>query len=118
MLSNLYLFLESIKVCLLFLNTKLMSELEILAPVRVTFSHGVAATSIRSFGRRRERTDDGSFAAYSEASATGEMQNHFTAKSDAETQGFAENIVDLTDSVNVKKKKEYQEPWVMIDGHS
>lgn len=95
---------------------KLMTELEILAPVRVTFSNGAAETSVRGFDRQRERTGDGRTAAYSEASATGEGQNRSTSKSDAETRGLDENIVDLTDSATVKKKKEYQEPWVIIDG--
>ncbi|KAL6560124.1 hypothetical protein OROHE_006362 [Orobanche hederae] len=91
---------------------KLVSELEILAPVQVTFQHGVAATPIRSFSRQSQRTDVGSAAtSSSEASITGGKHNHFTSKSAAETQGLAENMVDLTDSAIVKKKKEYQHPW-------
>lgn len=78
------------------------------SPLQVAFSHGVASTSIRSFGRKREKTDDGnertndgSIADYSEGSATGEMQ---------ETQGVADYFVDLTDAAIVKNK-EYREPW-------
>ncbi|KAL6575251.1 hypothetical protein OROMI_012536 [Orobanche minor] len=80
-------------------ETRTMSELEILALVQVTFQHGVAATPIRSFSRKSQRTDVGSAAtSSSEASITGGKHNHFTSKSAAETQGLAENIVDLTDS--------------------
>lgn len=77
---------------------KLISELETIAPVQVVFSHGVTSTSIRSFGRQKEMTDDGSIADYSEAPATGEMQKK----------------KEVAGSSIVKKNKEYQDPWVMI----
>lgn len=99
-----------------------MSELETITPVEVAFSHGVASSTIRSYGRQTQRTDDeskrtneGSTTVYSEVSTTGEKQNHFTSISAAETQGGADNTVDLTDAALVKKKKEYREPWVMIN---
>lgn len=70
---------------------------------------GVTSTAIRSFGRQWEMTDDGSIADYSDASATGEMQ---------EKQGVAGNSGKTTKDAIVKKKKkkkkEYQDPWVMI----
>lgn len=85
--------------------------------VQVTFSPGVASTSIKSFGKQRERTDDGSKrtndgsnVAYSEAS-TGDMENLVTSISAAETQGVADSPVDLTGAAMVKKQKEYREPW-------
>ncbi|XP_057795226.1 uncharacterized protein LOC131011445 isoform X2 [Salvia miltiorrhiza] len=94
------------------------AKVEKKSPAQVAFSHGVASSTIRSFGRQRQRTDDGSertndgsSAAYSEASTTGEMQDHFTSIPTAETQGVADNTVDLTDAAIVKKKKEYREPW-------
>ncbi|KAH6764444.1 hypothetical protein C2S52_013393 [Perilla frutescens var. hirtella] len=86
--------------------------------VRVAFQNGAASTSIRSFGKQREMTDDGSkrthdgsIVAYSEASAAGEMQNLVTSISAAESQVVDDNSVDLTDAAIVKKKKEYREPW-------
>ncbi|KAL1566964.1 hypothetical protein AAHA92_02497 [Salvia divinorum] len=94
------------------------ANVEKKSPVQVAFSHGIESSSITGSSRQRqraddgnERTNDGSSSAYSEASTTGEMQDHFNSTSAARTQRVTDNIVDKTGAATVKKKKEYQDRW-------
>ncbi|XP_042039909.1 uncharacterized protein LOC121785520 [Salvia splendens] len=87
------------------------AKVEKKSPVQVAFSHSVKSSTITGSSRQRQRADDGSSSSYSEASTTGEMQDHFTSTSSARTQGVTDNIVDETGGATVKKKKEYRAPW-------
>lgn len=99
-------------VCLLLSHYETMFEFETTAPVQVAFSHEVESSTIMGSSRQRRRADGGSSSAYSEASTTGEMQDHFTSTSAVRTQGVTDNIVDETGAATVKKEKEYRAPWV------
>ncbi|XP_042042659.1 uncharacterized protein LOC121787876 [Salvia splendens] len=87
------------------------AKVEKKSPVQVAFSHEVESSTITGSSRQRRRADGGSSSAYSEASTTGEMQDHFTSTSSARIQGVTDNIVDETGATTVKKKKEYRAPW-------
>ncbi|KAL0292991.1 UNVERIFIED_CONTAM: DNA-directed RNA polymerase III subunit RPC4 [Sesamum calycinum] len=79
--------------------------------VQVAFSHGVAATTIRTFGKPRERTGDRADAADSNESPINDGQNLITSISTAGTEGVDENTASSADAIVVKKKREYKEPW-------
>ncbi|KAK4431666.1 DNA-directed RNA polymerase III subunit RPC4 [Sesamum alatum] len=79
--------------------------------VQVAFSHGVAGTTIRTFGKPKERTEDRADAADSNGSPISNGQNIVTSISTAVTEGVDQNVASSTDAVVVKKKREYKEPW-------
>ncbi|KAL0304095.1 UNVERIFIED_CONTAM: DNA-directed RNA polymerase III subunit RPC4 [Sesamum radiatum] len=78
---------------------------------QVAFSHGVAATTIRTFGKPRERTGDRADAADSNESAISDGQDLVASISTAGTEGVDETTASSADPVVVKKKREYKEPW-------
>ncbi|KAL0400949.1 UNVERIFIED_CONTAM: DNA-directed RNA polymerase III subunit RPC4 [Sesamum latifolium] len=79
--------------------------------VQVAFSHGVAATTIRTFGKPRERTGDRADAADSNEPAISDGQDLVASISTAGTEGVDESTATSVDPVVVKKKREYKEPW-------
>ncbi|XP_073293025.1 uncharacterized protein [Primulina huaijiensis] len=86
------------------------SKVEKKSSVQVVFSHGVASTPLRTFGKPRERTMDKSEAADAEEVAFDNRQISFASPSTDKTE-IAETCSDSTDAVIKKKKREYMEPW-------
>lgn len=86
------------------------SKVEKKSSVQVVFSHGVASTPIRTFGKPRERTKDKNEAADAEEVAFDNRQISFTSPSTDKTE-IEETYSHSTDAVIKKKKREYMEPW-------
>ncbi|XP_075492920.1 uncharacterized protein LOC142530896 isoform X1 [Primulina tabacum] len=86
------------------------SKVEKKSSVQVVFSHGVASTPLRTFGKPRERTMDKSEAADAEEVAFDNGRISFTSPSTNET-GVEETYAESNNAVIKKKKSEYMEPW-------
>ncbi|XP_073066033.1 uncharacterized protein [Primulina eburnea] len=78
------------------------SKVEKKSSIQVVFSHGVASTPLRTFGKPRERTMDKSEAADAEEVAFDNGRISFTSPS---------TYAESTNAVIKKKKSEYMEPW-------
>ncbi|KAG8381537.1 hypothetical protein BUALT_Bualt06G0132000 [Buddleja alternifolia] len=74
--------------------------------VQVAFSHGNTSTTIRTFGKQKERADDRSDAPKADESPLDDMESPVP-----ETEELGENSMVLRDDLIVEKKKEYIEPW-------
>ncbi|XP_073121433.1 uncharacterized protein [Henckelia pumila] len=87
------------------------SKVEKKSSVQVVFSHGVASTPLRTFGKPRERNKDKSEAGDAEEVAFDYGRTSFTSSPSTDKTEVGETYTEPTDAVIKKKKKKYMEPW-------